>query len=154
GNFLPAELSLIIDNLKTQNHLFTLGLSVDRTTDIPMGINKIRSLSNLNLYDNLSLFLGNEIEELHEEKLDLRFNISFDLVGAISISYFSNIDQLSEFEKEYFKKLYKAEFSSISEIELEQSAEVTENLLPFKKNFYPDFTQSLEFNQPYSQIKP
>lgn len=163
GDFLPKDIDEIIEQLKNQNSLNILGISVDRTTDISYKIRGLKYLSKLNLYDNLSLAsqqnASNNTEvpnlnELIEEKLDLRYTMSPDLMGFISISYFSSYDQLSDFERDNFKKIYQAESTFFIEDEDVDAMALKGTFREFNKNFKPNFGNSPEFKLPYPQITP
>jgi hypothetical protein len=163
GNFLPKDIDEIIEQLKPQNTLNVFGISVDRTTDISYKIRGLKYLYKLNLYDNLSLSVQQNasatdvvpnLNELIEEKLDLRYTMSPDLMGFITISYFSTQDQLSEFERDNFKKIYQAESTFILEDEEEVQMTQKGTFKEFNKNFVANFGNSPEFNYPYPQITP
>lgn len=153
GDFLPNDISLILERLKNQNNLGILGISVDRITDIPESIIKFKRLSKLILYDNLSIAANNGIDDLSEQKISLVFDIYSDEMRAVAISYFSSYGDLSDFELEYLQKIYKGEIFSQ---QFEAEAETTEegSVMPFKKEFKPDFPKTSEFNSPYPTIKP
>lgn len=153
GDFLPKDLQIICDQLKTFNQLQTLGLSIDRITDLPLSISKYRMLGSLCLYDNLSVYTNNGIEDLNEDNISIIFNAAFDLGSAINIRYFSGNDHLSDFEKEYLTTVYKGE---ILDFKAENSDETDEkgDVIPFKKEFVPDFAITPEFKSPYPSIKP
>ena len=100
GDFLPKDLVQIPGFIQNQTTMQTLGLSIDRITDLPANIIRFKTLSRLNLYDNLSVFTNKGIEDLSEEKLSILFNINSDNINAISISYFSKNGKLIDFEIE------------------------------------------------------
>jgi hypothetical protein len=153
GDLLPKDLALAVENLRTQSSLYVLGLSVDRITDLPPNITRYKRLGKLMLYDNLSVYTNNGIDELSEEKLSIVFSISNDLMSSIAISYLSNSGKLSEFEIEYLQQLYHGE---IFQQQLSEEETVSENEIniPFKKEFLPDFRKTQEFNPPYPSIMP
>ena len=153
GDFLPKDLVQIPGFIQNQTTLQTLGLSIDRITDLPANIIRFKTLSRLNLYDNLSVFTNKGIEDLSEEKLSILFNINSDNINAISISYFSNNGKLIDFEIEYLQNLYKGEIVPQQFGENENDKQETGNI-PFAKEFVPDFGSSLEFNKPYPKISP
>jgi hypothetical protein len=113
----------------------------------------LKFLSKLILYDNLSVFASKGIDDLSEEKLDIVFSLANDLMSAISISYYSNKDALSEFETNYLKLLYKGEIFGPNFQVGEETTEI-KNFVPFKEDFSPDFNKGLEFNPPYNAITP
>jgi len=139
--------------IQNQTTIQTLGLSIDRITDLPANIIRFKTLSRLNLYDNLSVFTNKGIEDLSEEKLSILFNINSDNINAISISYFSNNGKLIDFEIEYLQNLYKGEIVPQQFGENENDKQETGNI-PFAKEFVPDFGSSPEFNKPYPKISP
>jgi hypothetical protein len=153
GDFLPKDLVQIPDFIQNQTTMQTLGLSIDRITDLPANIIRFKTLSRLNLYDNLSVFTNKGIEDLSEEKLSILFNINSDNINAISISYFSNNGKLIDFEIEYLQNLYKGEIVPQQFGENENDKQETGNI-PFAKEFVPDFGSSPEFNKPYPKISP
>ena len=153
GDFLPKDLVQIPGFIQNQTTMQTLGLSIDRITDLPANIIRFKTLSRLNLYDNLSVFTNKGIEDLSEEKLSILFNINSDNINAISISYFSNNGKLIDFEIEYLQNLYKGEIVPQQFGENENDKQETGNI-PFAKEFVPDFGSSLEFNKPYPKISP
>ena len=153
GDFLPKDLVQIPGFIQNQTSMQTLGLSIDRITDLPANIIRFKTLSRLNLYDNLSVFTNKGIEDLSEEKLSILFNINSDNINAISISYFSNNGKLIDFEIEYLQNLYKGEIVPQQFGENENDKQETGNI-PFAKEFVPDFGSSLEFNKPYPKISP
>lgn len=153
GDFLPKDLVQIPGFIQNQTTMQTLGLSIDRITDLPANIIRFKTLSRLNLYDNLSVFTNKGIEDLSEEKLSILFNINSDNINAISISYFSNNGKLIDFEIEYLQNLYKGEIVPQQFGENENDKQETGNI-PFAKEFVPDFGSSPEFNKPYPKISP
>jgi hypothetical protein len=153
GDFLPKDLAQIPGFIQKQTYMQTLGLSIDRITDLPANIIRFKTLSRLNLYDNLSVFTNKGIEDLSEEKLSILFNINSDNINAISISYFSNNGKLIDFEIEYLQNLYKGEIVPQQFYENENDKQETGNI-PFTKEFVPDFGNSPEFNKPYPKISP
>jgi hypothetical protein len=153
GDFLPKDLAQIPGYIQNQTFMQTLGLSIDRITDLPANIIRFKTLSRLNLYDNLSVFTNKGIEDLSEEKLSILFNINSDNINAISISYFSNNGKLIDFEIEYLQNLYKGEIVPQQFGENENDKQETGNI-PFAKEFVPDFGTTPEFNKPYPKISP
>jgi 2-dehydropantoate 2-reductase len=148
GDFLPKDLAQIPGYIQNQTFMQTLGLSIDRITDLPANIIRFKTLSRLNLYDNLSVFTNKGIEDLSEEKLSILFNINSDNINAISISYFSNNGKLIDFEIAYLQNLYKGEILPQQFGENENDKPETGNI-PFAKEFVPDFGATPEFIKPY-----
>lgn len=153
GDFLPKDLASIVGYASQQKLLNVFGLSLDRITDLPESITKYRLLSKLVLYDNLSVFTNQGIEDLSEDKVSIMFDLFTDAISAIAISYYSNSGSLSDFEVEFLQKLYKGE---IVPQQFDQPEQVSEDgfTIPFKKEFQPDFPKSPEFNSPYTSIQP
>ena len=153
GEFLPKDLIKLFDYLEAQTFLYTLGISIDRITDLPQNVMRFKTLSKLNLYDNLSVYSNNGIYELNEEKLSIIFNLYSDMINAIGISYFSSNGNLADFEIAYLQNLYKGE---LVPQQFEQAEETINDLevIPFKKDFIPDFSLSPEFHKPYPKISP
>lgn len=153
GDFLPKDLEEILVHVKEQRMLMTLGLSIDRVTDLPKSITGYKFLSKINLYDNLSVFTNKGIDDLAEEKLSIMFDLMSDLVSAISISYYSNNGSLSDFERDYLQSIYNGDIIPQQFEQMEAVAEDGFNI-PFKKEFVPDFPKTAEFNPPYGSIAP
>ena len=153
GDFLPNDLAQIPNQIQNQSELQTLGLSIDRITDLPSNIIRFKTLSKLNLYDNLSVFTNKGIEDLSEEKLSILFNINSDNINAISISYFSNNGKLVDFEIEYLQNVYKGELIP-QQFTQEENEKPDLGNIPFDKEFIPDFASTPEFNKPYPKIFP
>ncbi len=153
GDFLPKDIAHITTQIQNQTYLQELGISIDRITDIPQSITRFKTLSRLNLYDNLSVFTNKGIEDLNEEKISILFNIYSDQINAIAISYFSNNGKLADFETEYLQSVYKGELlpQQFEAMELEN---VESGSIPFKKEFIPDFPLTAEFNKPYPKLFP
>lgn len=153
GDFLPKDLAQIPAHIQNQTFLQTLGISIDRITDLPPNIIRFKTLSRLNLYDNLSVFTNKGIEDLSEEKLSILFNINSDNINAISISYFSNNGKLIDYEIDYLQNLYQGEIVP-QQFNQEENEKQETGSIPFDKEFIADFNQSLEFNRPYPKISP
>ena len=153
GDFLPKDLGIICANLTSQSYLNILGLSIDRVTDLPSNITKLRKLGKLNLYDNLSVYSNKGIDELSEEKINIVFNVDNDAMSGIAVSYFSNNGRLSDFEIAYLEDLYKGQMQGPQYLEEEVVQENKVNI-PFRKEFVPDFTKTQEFSPPYPSITP
>lgn len=153
GEFLPADLSALTGYIQEQTTMQVLGLSVDRITDLPPGVLRFKTLSKLNLYDNLSVFTNNGISELNEEKLSILFNLYTDAISAIGISYFSNNGKLADFETAFLQTLYKGEIIPQQFESDERENELT-HISPFKKEFQPDFKLTSEFRLPYPRLFP
>lgn len=154
GDFLPKDLSTIVELVRNQRLLSIFGLSLDRITDLPAGIAKYKMLSKLVLYDNLSVFTNKGIDDLGEEKLGILYDLYTDAINAVSISYLSNSGSLSDFEVEFLQNLYKGEI--VQQPINEQIEQVAEDgfTIPFKKEFLPDYPKGSEFNSPYTSIRP
>jgi len=56
GDFLPKDLKQVCLYIKEQTNIQILGISVDRITDVPKDLIKLKTLSKLYLYDNLSIY--------------------------------------------------------------------------------------------------
>jgi hypothetical protein len=153
ADMMPKDLDYLMTQINQINSLQTLGLSVDRITDLPKNISHSKFMSKLVLYDNLSVFATKGIDDLSEEKLNIVFSLADDLVSGIAISYFSNKDALSEFETNYLKSLFKGEIFGPNFMVEEQSSE-DNNYTSFKAEFKPDFKRGPEFLPPYEPIVP
>jgi hypothetical protein len=153
ADLLPKDLQLVADYIKPQIFMGTLGLSIDRITDIPLSLTKFRRLGRLVLYDNLSVYTNKGIDDLSEEKLSIVYNMAPDLMAILAVSYYSNTGKLSDFEVDYLQQLYKGE---ILPQQFAQEETLSENQIniPFKKEFLPDFIRTQEFNPPYPAIEP
>ena len=153
GEFLPKDLIQVCLYTKAQTSLQTLGISLDRITDLPKDVLKMKTLSKLYLYDNLSVFTNKGIDDLDDQSFSMSFSSYDDEVRAINIHYCSNNGDLAEFEMNYLQGIYKGEiYTAIVE---EQSVENSkEPVIPFKTAFQPDFPHTSEFNPLYPRITP
>ena len=151
GDFLPNELQSMFTHIRTKNKIQTLGISVDRITDLPKELTKMYYLSTLVLYDNLSLATTESIEELNTYTTAVKFSIDSDLQSFIQIKYIAT-SVLSSYETAFLEKLYKGE---IFEDKLDtEEMDNGDSLLAFRKAFSPDYLPSSEFNFLYPNIKP
>ncbi len=156
GDFLPNTLFEIAAQLKYSVVLRTLGLSVDRITDLPKNINNLRFLSDLMVYDNLSVFSNGGIDDLSDEKVTLTFALDFDLMSGIVVHYLSSGSELAAFETAYLEKLYKGQvYVEKKEPDMLEEVEGEEKFfVPFRKEFKPSFASPVEFKYPVAEIRP
>ena len=156
GDFLPKTLTDIVEQIKPNPMLRTLGISVDRITDLPKNLNGMRFLSDFIVYDNLSVFSNGGIEDLTEEKVVLTFALADDLMSGITVHYMSNGTELAAFETAYLEKLYKGQvYVEKKETATDELVEGEEKFfIPFRKEFNPNFTVPVEFKYPFNDIKP
>ncbi len=151
GDFLPLELQKMVALLKPKINIQTLGLSVDRITDLPKDITKLYYLSTLVLYDNLSLATTESIEELNSYTTAIKFNIDFDLQSIVQVKYLAT-SAMSNYELNYIEKLYNGEIFG-DKLENEETKN-HDSLLAFRKAFSPDYLPTSEFNFITPSIKP
>ncbi len=153
GDFLPNDVVSLVNIVNQQSSIKTFGISLDRITDLPNNIAKLKVLDKLIIYDNLSVFTNKGIDDLSEEKLSILYDQFTDNISAISISYLSNNGSLSDFETDYIQAIYKGELLNSQSKEDDQIGDDGVNI-PFNKEFTPDFPKTPEFNSPYSSILP
>lgn len=151
GDFLPLELQKTIVLLKPKINIQTLGLSVDRITDLPKDLSKLYYLSTLILYDNLSLATTESIEELNTYTTAIKFNIDFDLQSIVQVKYLAT-SAMSNYELNYIEKLYKGEIFG-DKLENNETNNA-DSILAFRKAFSPDYLPTSEFNFLTSTLKP
>ncbi len=151
ADLLPADIAKITDYITGKMNMQTFGISLDRITDLPKSITKLYYLSTLVLYDNLSLSIAENLEDLTEYATAISFNIADDLPSMIQVKYYAS-SALGNYENEYLEKLYKGEI--ISDNTALETASIDNKSISFRKEFSPDFKSSPEFNYPYSSVKP
>ena len=156
GDFLPKTLTDMVEQIKPNPMLRNLGISVDRITDLPKNLNGLRFLSDLIIYDNLSVFSNVGLEDLSDEKVVLTFSLADDLMSGITVHYMSNGAELAAFETAYLEKLYKGQvYVEKKETAVDELVEGEEKFfIPFRKEFNPNFTMPAEFKYPFNDIKP
>lgn len=153
GDFMPNDVVSLVNIVNQQSSIKTFGISLDRITDLPNNIAKLKVLDKLIIYDNLSVFTNKGIDDLSEEKLSIIYDQFTDNISAISISYLSNNGSLSDFESDYIQAIYKGELMNSQTKEDDNIGDDGVNI-PFNKEFTPDFPKTPEFNSPYSSINP
>ncbi len=154
GDFLPKKIEEIIDAVTFQPLIQSFGISVDRVTDLPNNIKYLKTLSNLIIYDNLSIAANNSIEDLIKENITISYLMGNDLIFYVPITYYSNYDRLADFEIDYMKSIYSG--NSYNNIIAEETETKTENknIIEFKTQFKPTFNATQEFLSPYPNISP
>jgi hypothetical protein len=153
GEFLPKDLKQVCLYIKEQTRLQILGISVDRITDVPKELIKLKTLSKLYLYDNLSVYTNKGIEDLDDQSFTMSYVVYDDEVRAINIHYCSNTGELAEFELAHLQGLYQGEV--VANAYEETSVELSKApVIPFKTAFQPDFPHTAEFNPLYPRIAP
>lgn len=154
GDFLPKKIEEIIDAVNFQPFIQTFGISVDRVTDLPINIKYLRTLSNLIIYDNLSIAANNSIEDLVKENITISYLMGNDLIFYVPITYYSNYDKLASFEIDYLKSIYSGKsFNNLIAEETETKTD-KKNIIEFKTQFKPTFNSTKEFLAPYPSIVP
>lgn len=156
GEFLPQHVNQVIQAVGKNSKLNVLGISLDRITDLSANVVNLRYLSDLIIYDNLSVFGNGGIEDLTEEKITITFNIYSDLPAAVTIRYMSANNQLAAFETAHLEKLYTGQVLEMKQDDpLLEAVEGEEKFFkPFQAEFKPGFPQPVEFRFPHATLRP
>lgn len=153
GDFLPKQLDEIMTTLRANGKLNTLGISIDRVTDLPVSISKLHVLGDLYLYDNLSVFSNGGIDDLTEEKIGVQYNIYNDLAALVNVHYMSTGSELAAFETAHLEKIYTGIVTgggvvNAGEMPEEELPSDDKFFRPYRKVFQPGFPMPVEFNEP------